>query len=143
MSIIKILISSFIAGFIAEGFMGAAFSGGPARSILYDPDIQSRLFIEITPTRNLAYSIFGLLVWSSFHGFVFKRFLPLIPGSNQIQKGIFFGIGIWFFYWLPQEWFMFHTLIREPILLCLLELCILIIGSIIQGVILALFIKEK
>ena len=46
-------------------------------------------------------------------------------------------------YWLFQEWFIYHTLLGEPILLNLLELAILFIGSLMEGVIIAFFLARR
>lgn len=43
-------------------------------------------------------------------------------------------------YWVFQEWFVYHTLLLEPLLLNLLELVILLIGSIIEGLIISWFL---
>ncbi len=40
-------------------------------------------------------------------------------------------------YWVFQEWFIYHTLLREPLLLNLLELNLLFIGSVAEGLIIA------
>ena len=47
------------------------------------------------------------------------------------------GLVLWALYWLPQEWFIYITLLREPLPLAGLELLILGLGSIVEGVIIA------
>lgn len=46
-------------------------------------------------------------------------------------------------YWLFQEWFIYHTLLHEPILLNLLEPAILLVGSLVEGLIIAWFLYEE
>ncbi len=77
---------------------------------------------------------------------MYTVFLPSIPGKSWIRKGAFWGLTIWLMYWVFQEWFVYHTLLLEPLLLNLLELVILLIGSIIEGLIISWFLyyeKEK
>ena len=40
-------------------------------------------------------------------------------------------------YWLFQEWFIYNTLLGESIILNLLELCILAIGSGVEGLVIS------
>ena len=125
----KIIYSGLIAGFVSEGFLGAAFTSAPIREILYDPNLQSKIFIELTPTRDLFTSVAGLVVLSIAHGWLFTVFQKSIPGTSWFKQGLFWGFTIWLMYWVFQEWFIYHTLLREPIILNLLELTILLIGS--------------
>ena len=55
---------------------------------------------------------------------------------------MFWGLTIWVMYWLSQEWFIYHTLLKEPLLLNLLELAILLIGSLVEGLIIAFFLAR-
>lgn len=64
----------------------------------------------------------------------YSRRLPL-------RKGLFWGFAIWAMYWLFQEWFIYHTLLREPVMLCALELSILLLGSLVEGVIISLILR--
>jgi hypothetical protein len=45
-------------------------------------------------------------------------------------------------YWLFQEWFIYNTLLGEPVLLNLFELSILLLGSLAEGIILAFFLAR-
>jgi len=45
-------------------------------------------------------------------------------------------------YWVFQEWFVYHTLLGEPILLNILELAILLAGSLVEGMIIALILAK-
>jgi hypothetical protein len=64
---IRVIFSGLIGGFIGEGIMGGLFMSPPINSILYDPSIQSQLFIEITPERDVFKSITGMIVLSITH----------------------------------------------------------------------------
>ena len=63
-SVVKILIAGLVGGFIGNGVMGALFSSPPIQSILYNPEWQSQLFIEITPKRNIPVSVAALSYWA-------------------------------------------------------------------------------
>ena len=117
--------------------LGAAFSSPWIHSILYDPHLQSALFIEITPQRNLPVSVFGLVMLSVIHSWLFHLFAPSIPGKSWIEKGLFWGLTIWMMFWLFQEWFIYHALLAEPWFLNLLKLGILLIGSLTEGLVIA------
>lgn len=56
---------------------------------------------------------------------------------------MFWGFTIWMLYWVFQEWFMFHTLLEEPIVLALLELVILLFGSLVEGLVIAWFFRKE
>ena len=140
---LRIIIAGLIGGFIGEGIMGGLFMSPPINSILYNPEIQSQLFIEITPDRDLFKSITGMVVLSIAHAWFYSIFIQSIPGKTWIKKGLFWGFTIWLMYWVFQEWFIYHTLLNEPILLNLLELTILLLGSLAEGIIIAWFLKTQ
>lgn len=133
----RIVIAGLVGGFVGNGILGAIFASPPVHALLYDPALQSALFIELTPQRNIPLSVAGLVVLSIIHAWLFWVLQPSIPGSNWVRKGLFWGGVIWAMYWLFQEWFIYHTLLNEPWLLNLLELAILLIGSIAEGLIIA------
>jgi hypothetical protein len=141
-SIPRILAAGLVGGFVGNGVLGALFSSPPVKSILYNPNIQSALFIEITPKRNIPVSVAGLVILSVIHSWLFSLLSPSMPGGTWMRKGFFWGFAIWAMYWLFQEWFIYHTLLGEPILLNLLELILLLAGSVVEGLIIA-FILAK
>ncbi len=138
----KIIISGLLGGFLGNGVLGILFSLQPVRSILYDPLLQSRLFIEITPGRNIPVSVAGLVVLSVIHSWLFALFLPSIPGGTWVKKGVFWGLVIWLMFWVFQEWFIYHTLLNEPIILNLLELAILLAGSFVEGLVISFILAR-
>ena len=140
---LRIIIAGLIGGFIGEGIMGGLFMSPPINSILYNPEIQSQLFIDITPDRDLFKSIAGMVVLSIAHAWFYSIFFQSIPGKTWIKKGLFWGFTIWLMYWVFQEWFIYHTLLNEPIILNLLELIILLLGSLAEGIIIAWFLKKE
>lgn len=140
---IKIVVAGLVGGFIGEGIMGGLFMSPPIHSILYDPSVQSQLFIEITPNRDFFKSIAGMVILSVAHAWFYSLFIKSIPGKTWIKKGLFWGFTIWLMYWVFQEWFIYHTLLNEPILLNLLELAILLLGSLAEGIIIAWFFKKE
>jgi len=140
---VQILVAGLIGGFIGNGVLGALFSSPPIQSILYNPEWQSPLFIEITPKRNIPVSVAGLVVLSTIHAWLFSVFMPSIPGKTWLRKGLFWGLTIWLMYWLFQEWFIYNTLLGEPLLLNALELSILLLGSLVEGIIIAFVLVRK
>lgn len=137
----KIILAGLVGGFVGEGIMGALFMSPPIHSILYDPSLQSELFIQLTPERNLVLSIAGMVILSIAHAWFYSLFKKSIPGNTWAKKGLFWGFTIWLLYWVFQEWFIYHTLIGEPILLNLLELVVLLLGSLVEGLIIAKILK--
>ncbi len=112
----------------------------PARGsgkVLYNPEVQSQLFISLTPQRNVALSVAGLVVLSGLHGVLFAILRPSIPGESWIGKGVWWGLALWVVYWLGQEWFIYITLLGEPMGLAAFELGILLAGSLVEGVVIA------
>lgn len=142
-NLFKISSAGLIGGFIGNGVLGALFSLPLVRAILYDPAVQSRLFIELTPTRNIPLAVAGLIVLSVIHAWLFAVLLPAMPGRSWLHKGLFWGTAIWLMFWVFQEWFVYHTLLGEPILLNLFELLLLLCGSLIEGVTLAFLLARK
>lgn len=140
---LKIIYSGLIAGFISEGILGALFMSPPIQGILYNSNWQSKLFLEVTPTRDLFPSIAGIVVLSIAHSWLFTIFQKSIPGETWIKKGLFWGFTIWLLFWVFQEWFIYHTLLNEPLILNFLELTILIIGSFVEGLIISRFLFES
>ncbi len=129
-------------GFIGNGVLGAIFSSSLLRNFLYDPEIQSKLFLEVTPQRNVPVSVAGLVLLSAFHGSLYSVLSPSIPGKTWLKKGLFWGLVIWLLYWVTQEWFIYHTLLKEPFALNLLELAVLLLGSLTEGVVIARILKK-
>jgi sensor histidine kinase YesM len=140
---VRILIAGLIGGFIGNGVLGALFSSPPIQSILYNPELQSQLFIEITPKRNIPVSVAGLVVLSVIHAWLFSLLMPSIPGNTWLKKGLFWGLTIWLMYWLFQEWFIYNTLLGEPLILNALELTLLMAGSVVEGIVIAFFLARK
>ncbi len=138
----KIIFAGLLGGFVSEGILGALFVSSFIKSILYNPTIQSQLFIEITPQRNLVVSIIGLIILSIIHAWFYTIFVKSIPGKTWIKKGLFWGFTIWLMFWVFQEWFIFHTLLGEPIILNSLELVILLLGSFVEGLTIAFIFKK-
>ncbi|KAB2878622.1 hypothetical protein F9K33_12570 [bacterium] len=139
----KITYSGLIAGFVSEGFLGGLFMSPPVQNILYNPDWQSKIFLELTPTRDIFSSVAGIVVLSIVHSWLFTVFQKSIPGKTWFKQGLYWGFTIWIMYWVFQEWFIYHTLLQEPILLNLVELSILLIGSFIEGLIISKFLYKK
>jgi len=140
---VKILVAGLVGGFLGNGVLGALFSSPLIQTILYNPDWQSQLFLEITPKRNIPVSVAGLVILSTIHAWLFTVLLPSIPGRTWLGKGLFWGLTIWAMYWLFQEWFIYNTLLGEPLLLNVLELSILLLGSLVEGIVIALFLARK
>ncbi len=139
----KIIYTGIIAGFVCQGILGALFMSPPIQYLLYNPAWQSDLFIDITPSRNLIKSIVGMVILSIAHSWLYDVLKASIPGHNWVRKGLFWGFTIWLMYWVFQEWFIYHTLLNEPLLLNLLELVLVFIGSIAEGLIISKLLSVK
>jgi hypothetical protein len=140
---LKIVLAGLLGGFLGNGVLGAIFSSPPIKSILYNPAIQSQMFIEVTLKRNIPVSVIGLVVLSVIHAWLFSIFQPSIPGNTWFRQGLFWGFTIFLMFWLFQEWFVYHTLLGEPLILNLLELSILLLGSLVEGVVIAFFLGRN
>lgn len=127
------LVAGWVGGFVGNALLGALFSHPWITAALYNPVWQSRLFIEIAPQRNIAVSVIGLIVLSGLHGVLFRQLAPAIPGDSWLPKGLIFGAAVWAVYWVFQEWFIYVTLLKEPLPLALLELTALLLGSLLEG----------
>lgn len=140
---VKILVAGLVGGFIGNGVLGAIFFNPPIKAILYNPKWQSQLFIQITPKRNIPVSVAGLVILSVIHAWLFSVLMPSMPGKTWLKKGLFWGVAIWLMYWLFQEWFIYNTLLGEPLFLNALELTILILGSLVEAIVIAFFLARK
>ena len=139
----RVAVAGLVGGFVGNAVLGAMFSSALIRRILYDPMLQSRLFLEVTPQRNIPVSVAGLVLLSVIHAWLFAILMPSIPGRTWIRKGAFWGLAIWLMYWLFQEWFIYHTLLAEPLLLNALELGILLLGSMVEGLLISLILATQ
>lgn len=131
------MVAGWIGGFLGNALLGAAFSSPWVRAVLYHPGWQSRLFIDITPQRDIAVSVVGLIALSGLHGILFRQLVLSLPGRSWLEKGLVWGVILWAIYWLFQEWFIYVTLLHEPLPLALLELFILLFGSLLEGAVIA------
>jgi hypothetical protein len=74
----------------------------------------------------------------------FQRSHALDTRKNMAKKkGLFWGLAIWLMYWVFQEWFIYNTLLGEPLFLNILELTILMLGSLVEGIVIAFFLAHK
>lgn len=133
----RALQAGWLGGFVGNGLLGALFSSSPVREILYNPNVQSQLFLTLTPQRDIAVSVIGLVVLSGLHGVLFAVLQASIPGKSWLPKGLWWGFFLWATYWLFQEWFIYITLLGEPLSLAALELGILLLGSLLEGVVIS------
>lgn len=139
----RIAGAGLLGGLVGNGVLGVLFSLPPVRSVLYDPALQSALFIEVTVARDIPRSIGGLVLLSIIHGALFHLLAPALPGRGWLAKGAAWGGVIWLMFWLFQEWFVYHSLLGEPLLLNLLELALLLVGSVVEGVVIAYLLRHR
>ena len=142
-SVVRVTIAGLVGGFLGNAVLGILFTSPPVKAILYNPAIQSQLFLDVTPLRNVPLSVVGLVVLSVIHAWLFTVFLSEIPGRTWVHQGLFWGLAIWLMYWVFQEWFIYHTLLKEPLLLNLFELGLLLLGSLVEGVVIAWILARK
>ena len=136
---LKVVLIGLISGFVGNGILGFLFSLPVVKTILYNPLLQSELFIQITPQRDVLTSVIGLIILSIIPTYLYITLIRSIPGATWISKGIFWGFSIWGMFWVTQEWFIYHTLLQEPLILNFLELTLLLVGSLAQGLVIAYF----
>lgn len=137
------MVAGWAGSFAGNALLGAAFSSPWIGALLYDPRWQSRLFIELTPTRDVTLSVLGLVVLGAIHGVLYGVLRPSIPGRVWWARGLFWGATIWAVYWLFQEWFIYITLLGEPWPLALLELAILLAGALVEGLVIARLVEPR
>ena len=142
-SVVRVIIAGLAGGFLGNAVLGMLFTSPPVKAILYNPAIQSQLFLDVTPLRNVPLSVVGLVVLSVIHAWLFTVFLSAIQGRTWVRQGLFWGLSIWLMYWVFQEWFIYHTLLKEPLLLNLFELGLLLLGSLVEGVVIAWILARK
>lgn len=138
---VRAVAAGWLGGLIGNAALGIAFSTAWLKSLLFDPRLQSAAFIELALERDVAISVAGLVLLSGIYGALYAVLAPAIPGRTTLRKGLFWGVAIWVAYWLPQEWFVYVTLLREPIALALVELAVLLGGSLLQGLVIAALIE--
>lgn len=137
----RALVAGCIGGLAGNALLGILFTTPWIKGILFDPSLQSQNFIALASQRNIPVSVAGLVVLSGVHGYLFSVLSPSIPGTSWIQKGLWWGGVIWASYWLLQEWFIYVTLIGEPLSLALLELVVLLLGSLLEGLVIAKLVE--
>jgi hypothetical protein len=140
---LKMIFVGLAAGFISEALLGILFVNPLTQSILYNPELQGQLFLTVTAQRNVPISIAGLVVLSIIHAWLYVVLGKSIPGETWVKKGLFWGMTIWLMYWVFQEWFVYHTLLNEPLLLNALELVLLLIGSSVEGLVIAFGFRKE
>jgi hypothetical protein len=72
----RAIIAGLLGEFIGNEVLGALFSTPVIKSILYNPALQSKLFIDITPNRDIPVSVMGLVLLSAIHGWLFAVLRP-------------------------------------------------------------------
>jgi hypothetical protein len=142
-SLARIILAGLAGGFFGNGVLGVLFSLPAIKSILYNPSLQSRLFMEITPLRDVPVSVSGLVVLSVIHSWLFSVFLPSMPGKSWVRKGLFWGLVIWLMFWVFQEWFVYNTLLGEPLALNIIELALLLSGSLVEGLVISFVLARR
>lgn len=130
----KTVVAGLTAGFASQMVMAPLFLNPVTQGILYNPQLQSRIFLEITPLRNIVPSVIGLMLWGIVPAFLYQRLD--IRSDKKTVRGVYLALWIWLLYWLPQEWFIYVTLLGEPLHLAAFELLLTAIGTIVQGLIL-------
>ena len=74
---------------------------------------------------------------SGLHGVLFALLAPSLPGRHWIGRGVWWGVVIWAMYWLFREWFIYVTLLGEPLLLAAFELVILLAVSLLECIVIS------
>lgn len=130
-------LAGLAGGLAGNGVLGLLFTSRWAQAILHDPERQSALFLTVTPQRDVAVSVAGLVLLSSLHGWLYLKLRGALGGSTWWQRGLVWGATIWAMYWLFQEWFVYVTLLGEPVPLAAFELLLLLLGALVEGSVIA------
>lgn len=141
--LVRAALAGCIGGLGGNALLGALFTAAPVQALLYDPRWQSALFIQVTPQRNVAASVAGLVLLSAIHGALYARLRSALPGRTPLSRGLAWGCVLWALYWLPQEWFIYVTLLHEPPALAAFELALLLAGAIVEGVLIAWIVDRR
>lgn len=139
----RTVAAGLAGGTAGNAILGLAFSSPPLQALLYDPALQSALFIEVTRGRDIPVSVAGLVVLSIAHAWLYGVLEPSIPGAGRLGKGLFWGFAIWLMYWVFQEWFIDRTLLHEPWRLVAVELVVLLAGSLVEGIVIASLMPRR
>ncbi len=139
----RILLAGLVAGLISNGLLGVIFTSSPVESIIYHPELQSDTFNQVVPHRNVYVTLVGLCILSMIHSLFYAVFYQSIPGTSWLRKGLFWGFTVWAIYWVFQDWFMFHTLLHEPVLLNIFQLTIMLFCSLTEGSIIAFILYQS
>jgi hypothetical protein len=106
--------------------------GNPLRSDPAKPDI----YFAAPPAEHRSVSH-----WSGHFKRNPRRALRAVASINTwadlAGKALMWGVIIWATYWLFQEWFIYVTLLNEPIKLATFELAILLCGSLVEGLVIS------
>lgn len=137
-SLVRTALWGLLAAFVSQGLMGVLFLNPWTQGLLYHEQWQSLLYRQVTPQRDLLPSIVGLVVWGLIPAFLHRR---LAPSGSPWRAGLATATWIWLLFWLPQEWFIYVTLLGEPLPLAGLELVLAALGSLAQGLLLAIGLK--
>lgn len=132
-SLVRCVVVGLAAGFVSQGVMGALFMNPWSQAVLGNPGFQSSLYRELSALRPLVPSIIGLVAWGVVPALLHRR---LGHSGPRWRSGLATGAWVWALFWLPQEWFMYVTLIGEPLPLAALELAFAAVGCGVQGLIL-------
>jgi hypothetical protein len=134
---LRIISSGLLAGAISNAVVGFIFTRKPIHGMIHDSSRNSRKYIDTASQMNLPVAIIGLILLSVIHSVIFAFIGASLPGVTWVSRGIFFGIMIWLFFWLFQEWFAFHCLLGVPFTINSFRLLVLLIGAVIEGVIIS------
>lgn len=134
---IRIVSAGLLAGAVSNAVVGLIFTRKPVHAMMHDSSRNSRKYIDVATQMNLPVAIIGLILLSVIHSVIFAFIGAALPGSTWLTRGIIFGVMIWLFFWLFQEWFAFHCLLSVPISINSFRLVVLLIGAVIEGIIIS------
>jgi len=134
---IRIILSGVLAGAVSNAVVGFVFTRKPIHALMHDGSRNSRRYIDTAAQMNLPMAVIGLILLSVIHSAIFAFIGNALPGTTWLSHGIAFGVMIWLFFWLFQEWFAFHCLLGVPFSLNSFRLFVLLIGSVIEGIIIS------
>ena len=132
MIVLKIVLGGLAAGFLSNAVIGFVMTRKQIHALLTSPTRNSATYVDVTAKINLPVAISGLVALSVIHAWDFTVLSPSLPGDTWAIHGLAFGGLIWLFFWLFQEWFSFRNLLKVPLAISALRLCVLAGGAAIE-----------
>ena len=106
------------------------------------PGLTAQVHIHVERQPEQPAAVAGLVVLSGVHGALLLLLRRDAAPAAWVRHGLRLGFVIWATYWLFQEWFIYVTLLQEPLSLAGVELLLLLAGSLVEGTVIAWLLRS-